>query len=526
MAITQSTVVHSDGSTDIQVNVPFIAPPPPAAQCNALKPRIAHLSVAVSTAGGSIAGGQNLYYYLSGIDSSGNETIPSDPIEVIIPSGTNTNQVTISGLTPFDPNTNTFNVYRATTGPQGDGLVSNSTPARLFDGQTPPTNCSTFSVTDTGSNGGNGGGGDPTKMPIAQDLARVRAYWQLVGESQWRYGGETLNGSGTSVAFVVPHNIQGQQINIQLRAVDNRLNETPQSLAPTNRYTITAAYPAGLGVGAAPGVSDGLAIGGLHVFNTSGQMDKSTPLNVQGSLVSNFDNSAFGWSITTTSISMWSAAFTIPYVSGSNISVAAHGSSGSPAWSFTGLTPNSTYYFYVYWTISTGSLHVVLSSQSGGNAPELTSTIVQTFNGDGNIYVSRWTISTPASGGGSGGGGNGGGSCFSGNVEIMTHGKHMRFDEIGDRIVVVNETGTFEARHIVHPAREEELLEFLPGKFVTPNHPIKRGNCWVRASEAYPDAPVVRKSIELHNLHVRSKVAEDHHYILENGDVAHNYKPN
>lgn len=411
MAISQSTVTHSDGSTDVNVHVPFIAPPKPSDACSTAKPIVGQLVATVSTTGGSIAGGQNLYYYLSAIDASSNESIPSDPIEVVIPAGTNTNQVTISGINPFDANASLFNVYRALGAPNGQGgTTSGTSPAQLFANQTPPSACAGLSITDTGSNGSNGGAGDPTKMPIAEDVVRIRAYWQLNGESQWRFGGETLNGQGTAVDFIVPHNIQGQAINIQLRSVDSRLNETPSSLAPIEAYTITAAYPAGLGVGGAPGAGDGLKIGGLHVFNTGGIMDKSSPVVPQGSLLGFFDNSAFSYSSASTSLSFWNTAFTVYMQDGSSFSVPASGSSGSPAFVFTGLTASTTYFFGAYYDIVGNAVHMVLSDVNSGKSSGSQQFVSQTINGDGRIPLfASWQVATPASGTGGGGGGTGGG---------------------------------------------------------------------------------------------------------------------
>src|SRR6185437_1794354 len=164
--ISQTTVVKSYGAPEINVHVPFIAPPPPSAACATAKPIVGQVAVTVAPTGGSIAGGQNLYYHLAAVDLLGNESIPSDPIEVIIPPGTNTNQVSLAGISPFDSSAASFHVYRSIGAPNGVGATAGGTPARLFSSQAVPTNCSSLSVTDTGSNGDNGGVGDPTKMPI------------------------------------------------------------------------------------------------------------------------------------------------------------------------------------------------------------------------------------------------------------------------------------------------------------------------------------------------------------------------
>ncbi len=64
--------------------------------------------------GGTLAGGQTLYYALSAVDTNGNETALSFVVTANIPSGTQTNEVTLSGLS-FSSATASFNVYRGTT---------------------------------------------------------------------------------------------------------------------------------------------------------------------------------------------------------------------------------------------------------------------------------------------------------------------------------------------------------------------------------------------------------------------------
>lgn len=572
MAISQSVISHSDGSVDIGITVPFIAPPQPAAACKTAKPITAQLTATVQTTGGTIAGGQSLYYHISAIDGSGNESIPGDPIEVIIPSGTNTNQVSITGPTPFDSNASLYNVYRSVSGPKGDGNLANSTPAQLFNNQTPPSNCAGLSISDTGSNGIGGGTGDNTKMPIAQSLSKIRAYWQVNGESQWRLGGETLNGAGSSVNFVVPHNIQGQQINIQLRSVDFSLNETPEALAPTQSYTITAVYPTGLGIGAAPPAGASFGVSGAKIIDTSGntgldsvvdgstyvryvasdatsnrldfskallnkQLDNipdgstyvrvadvnadhtfhvSTPLNNQASLVA---SPADTTSYTSTSSSInWSwSSFTAYFPDGSSGTV----SSGSQ--NFTGLSASTTYYFEMYIVKSTLTLTVVLSDQSSGAAPSSLQFQVQTVSGDGHIPL--WIDRTAATvSGGSGGGGGTGGSCFSGDTKVKTPNGFVRMDELQEECVIVNRTGEHRAQVIVHHDSSEAMRIMPLGSLVTEKHLLldKNGE-WKPASELF-SWKAKEATRTLYDLHVATENPDEMHYILENGYIAHNKK--
>ncbi len=62
--------------------------------------------------GGTLKGGEVLYYAVSGVDSAGNEGPLSFIVQAVIPA--DQSAVTISGLS-FAPNTSTFNVYRSSS---------------------------------------------------------------------------------------------------------------------------------------------------------------------------------------------------------------------------------------------------------------------------------------------------------------------------------------------------------------------------------------------------------------------------
>ncbi len=81
------------------------------------------LSPAVSTTGGTIAGGQTLYYAVSAVDGSGAESGLSFVMMAVIPSGVNTNSVSLTGFS-FSAATAGFNVYR---GPNPSELLEIAT---------------------------------------------------------------------------------------------------------------------------------------------------------------------------------------------------------------------------------------------------------------------------------------------------------------------------------------------------------------------------------------------------------------
>jgi hypothetical protein len=247
----------------------------------------------------------------------------------------------------------------------------------------------------------------------------------------------------------------------------------------------------------------------------------STFLNNQGSVVGAAANT-FSYTSTTTSITWTWSAFTAYNPDGSTLSVAAN--TGGTA--FTGLTSSTTYYFGFYVVVSTGVCHVVLSAASSGTAACTAQQIATVFNGDGNDGV-NWnvTAATTSSGSGGGsGGGIGGGGCFTGNTRIVTaHGVRPFHGYVDGQIIqIVNETGTFDARVIVHENFHETMLDMGGGELVTMGHLVKNADgIDVPAIELFPNAPRIDFSGTVYNLSV---LGDDPHYVLENGVVAHNVK--
>jgi hypothetical protein len=107
--ITESTTESTDGSFTVTLSTEFV--PPAIGSASAAGIPLLSLNAAINTTGGSIKGGQTLYYAISAVDGSGAETALSFIVPATIPATTNTNQVTLSGLS-FSAATATFRVYR------------------------------------------------------------------------------------------------------------------------------------------------------------------------------------------------------------------------------------------------------------------------------------------------------------------------------------------------------------------------------------------------------------------------------
>jgi hypothetical protein len=115
--VEESTATNSDNTVETSVSVGFVPPAGPG--CSPVAgPGIPLLGLVPTVGtGGTLKGGQTLYYAVSGQDSAGNESALSFIVRA--PISSDGSSVTLSGLS-FAPATSTFDVYRG------------STPAELF----------------------------------------------------------------------------------------------------------------------------------------------------------------------------------------------------------------------------------------------------------------------------------------------------------------------------------------------------------------------------------------------------------
>jgi hypothetical protein len=110
--IGENIQAQNDGSATDTITVGFSNPTRPNANSPALP--LLSLSPQYSNAGGSLPGGSSFYYAISAVDNQGNEGALSFTVAAAISIGSNTNSVTIVGLS-FPTTAVSFNVYRGTT---------------------------------------------------------------------------------------------------------------------------------------------------------------------------------------------------------------------------------------------------------------------------------------------------------------------------------------------------------------------------------------------------------------------------
>ncbi|HZT34218.1 MAG TPA: phage tail protein [Bryobacteraceae bacterium] len=126
--ISESATDASDGGEHVEATVGFLAPAAPHPGGPGIP--LVSLSATISE-GGKLAGGQTLYYAVSGSDAAGGESALSFLVPVTIPGESSTNSVTLGGLS-FAPGTVGFDVYRGTNPAQLYRIASDEPVAEQF----------------------------------------------------------------------------------------------------------------------------------------------------------------------------------------------------------------------------------------------------------------------------------------------------------------------------------------------------------------------------------------------------------
>ena len=126
--IVESSTAGSDSSITEELTVGFLVPSTIAPG----GPGIPLVSLAATIGeGGTLAGGQTLYYALSALDSAGDESNLSFLVTANIPAGPNTNSVTLAGIS-LDSSTVAFNVYRGQNPLQIGRIAANQALSTTF----------------------------------------------------------------------------------------------------------------------------------------------------------------------------------------------------------------------------------------------------------------------------------------------------------------------------------------------------------------------------------------------------------
>ena len=122
--VSELVQAQTDGSATDTITVNFAVPNRPSAAIAGIP--LLDLAPSFQSTGGSLPGNQSFYYCVSAVDASGNEGPVSFTVPAKVPTGTNTNCVTLTGLS-FQAPAAGFNVYRGTT-PQLLYRIAQSVP--------------------------------------------------------------------------------------------------------------------------------------------------------------------------------------------------------------------------------------------------------------------------------------------------------------------------------------------------------------------------------------------------------------
>src|SRR5579864_992085 len=127
--VVETSLQAADGSQLVEVKVSFATPSTVSAGAPAIP--LLSLAATIAGSGGTLAGGQNLYYAVSAVDGSGIESGLSFVIRTTIAAGPNTNTVTLSALS-FPATATAFHVYRGANPSQLYRIASNQPIATQF----------------------------------------------------------------------------------------------------------------------------------------------------------------------------------------------------------------------------------------------------------------------------------------------------------------------------------------------------------------------------------------------------------
>jgi hypothetical protein len=281
--ISESSTESTDGSITESLSVSFSVPAKPAASSAGIP--LMGLNAQVNNSGGTLAGGQGLYYGISAVDTNGAEGGLSFIATVNVPAGDNTNEVTLVSLS-FSPAAVSFDVYRGPNPTQILRIASNSGIAGQFvdSGLTallqsppdpnydhgnfywrlelqPPEQVSLYSATTVGNstlnmvvnlyNGatvrltqGTGAGQEQTIASNTATTLTITTPWSippdttsffLIADSTWQFGASS---NASPVSFAVP-NRQGITVHVSGLAANILDQECAYALSPLTRWTIT-----------------------------------------------------------------------------------------------------------------------------------------------------------------------------------------------------------------------------------------------------------------------------------------------
>ncbi len=216
--ITETAIQSGDGSFSIQLRAAFTPPSLPAASSAGVP--LLSLSPTIATTGGTLAGGQTLYYAISAIDANGAESGLSFIVPAKLPGTTNTNQVTLTNFS-LSATSAGFHVYRGLNPSQLLLIDSSSSVASSF--------------TDSGA---------PALLqgPPDENYNHANFYWRMELQPEEVVTAASAMTIGNSTLGMLPNDFAGSLVRITRGkgAAQERLIvlNTPTMLTVTPAWTV------------------------------------------------------------------------------------------------------------------------------------------------------------------------------------------------------------------------------------------------------------------------------------------------
>jgi len=212
--ITETVIPLADSGFAVKVSAAFDPPAAPAPV--GLNIPLVSLNAGLSNTGGALAGGQTFYYAVSATDANGEESALSFAVRATIPAGTNTNAVSLTGLS-FSAGTSGFDVYRGANPIQLLRIAANQAVASSF--------------TDTGATAALIG-------PPDANYNHANFYWRLELQPETNVGIHSATTIGKTGLGMVTDNFKGALVR-----VTRGTGATQERLVTSNNSTALTVTP-------------------------------------------------------------------------------------------------------------------------------------------------------------------------------------------------------------------------------------------------------------------------------------------
>ena len=188
--ITETYAEGTDGSARVEVSVGFTEPTKPQATRAGIP--LLSLSPLSQATGGTLLGDQVLYYTITGIDGEGRESAPSFVVRAVVPAGTDTNRVTLSGFS-FGSGTASYHVYRGRNPQQLAQIAANQVIAATY--------------VDAGDS-------DGFVSPPDENFSHANFYWRLELQGERAAGIATAASVGNAGLNMIPNEWRSKTVRI------------------------------------------------------------------------------------------------------------------------------------------------------------------------------------------------------------------------------------------------------------------------------------------------------------------------